>query len=70
VKLALAAALALAASGARAAELPTRLHDPKREPPKARTCEIDGERGVALPGGGCVKVGGYVSVGAAANLKH
>jgi hypothetical protein len=69
VRLALAA-VALAASGACAAELPTRLHDPKCEAPKARPCEIDGESGVALPGGGCVKIGGYVSVGAAANLKH
>ena len=66
-----AAALLLAAAGASAAELPTRLHDPKKEPPKARACEIDGERGVELPGGGCVKVGGYVSFGVSSgNLKH
>ncbi len=62
---------ALFVSGAGAAELPTKIRDPKSEPPKARTCEIDGERGYALPGGGCVRVGGYVSVGVGAgNVKH
>ena len=50
-------------AGARAAELPSKLRDPRHEPPKAQTCEIDGEKGYALPGGGCVRVGGYVSVG-------
>ena len=56
---------ALIASGAGAAELPTKLRDVMPEPPKARTCEIDRERGYALPGGGCVRVG--VS---ARNVKH
>ena len=60
-----AVALLVGAYGAGAAELPSRAAKPKSDG-KARSCEIDGERGVVLPGGGCVKIGGYVSVGATA----
>jgi hypothetical protein len=64
--------IALVALGisAHAAELPSRTAKPKFDD-KARACEIDGERGIALPAGGCVKIGGYLSVGVAAgNVKH
>jgi len=68
-RLALLALLA-ASVGANAAELPSRAAKPKADD-KARVCEIGGERGFAVPGGGCVKISGYVSVGAAAgNVKH
>lgn len=63
-------ALAASAVAAQAAELPTR-HAKSRPDDKAQACEIDGQRGVELPGGGCMKIGGYVGVGASAgNIKH
>jgi hypothetical protein len=62
-------ALAMIAAGASAAELPSRAEKPKAED-KARACEIDGERGIALPGGGCVKIRGYVSVGVTGALRR
>jgi hypothetical protein len=63
-------ALVAASVGAHAAELPSRAAKPKADD-KARACEIAGERGIALPNGGCVKISGYVSAGVAAgNTKH
>jgi hypothetical protein len=53
----------LLASGAVAAELPSRAAKAKPPEAKARTCEIGGESGFQTPGGGCVRIGGYVSVG-------
>lgn len=54
------------ALGAGAAELPSRSAkaDPGRSKP--RSCEIDGAAGFVTPGGGCVRVGGYVSLGVSA----
>lgn len=53
-----AAALA-AATGAGAAELPSR---DARPPTTAKTCDIDGAPGVVLPGGEtCVRISGSVS---------
>ncbi len=63
-------ALIAASLGAQAAELPSRAEKPKAGE-KARACEIEGEQGLALPGGGCVKIGGSITVGATAgNIKH
>ena len=63
------ATLMAASLGAQAAELPS--HAARTRPEaKAGACEIDGERGIALPGGGCVKLSGYVSVGATGVLRH
>jgi hypothetical protein len=61
------ALLALAATfaTAEAAELPTRLSKPKPHD-KAPACEIAGEPGAALPGGGCIKIGGVINVGVGA----
>jgi len=54
-----------------AAELPSRQAKSKPVDPRAHECVIDGERGVALPGGGCVRMSGYVSVGVTGgNIKH
>ncbi len=63
------AALVLASGGAWPAELPTM--KPKRTE-AAKPCNIDGMRGVVVPGGtACVKVGGYISGGVAVgNIKH
>lgn len=62
----LAAALLLAStfvlSAARAAELPTREARPNPDAARARTCVIDGQRGVMLPGSDtCMRVTGSVS---------
>jgi hypothetical protein len=69
---ALACLAALGLTGAAAAaELPARAEKSERAAQTTRECEIDGERGVALPGGGCVRVSGYVSVGVGAgNVRH
>jgi hypothetical protein len=64
-------AVAFWACGAGAAELPSREAKTKAPEDKLRTCTIGGEPGFVLPGGGCVHIGGYVSVGVSAgNLKH
>jgi hypothetical protein len=64
-------AAALWACGASAAELPSRGVKTKAPQNKAGTCLIDGEKGFATPGGGCVRIGGYVSVGATSgNLRR
>jgi len=61
----------LCACGAGAAELPSRAAKTKPPEAKARTCEIGGARGFETPGGGCVRIGGYVSVGVAGgNVRH
>jgi hypothetical protein len=52
--------------GAGAAELPSRAAKAKPAEEKARSCEIGGEQGFVTQGGGCVRVGGYVSVGVGA----
>jgi hypothetical protein len=68
-RLALAAFAAMAVA-ANAAELPSRQPKPKPDE-KLRRCEIGGERGIALPGGGCVKISGDIDVGVATgNLRH
>ena len=56
-------AAALWACGASAAELPSRAAKTKAPQDKARTCFIDGAKGVETPGGMCIRVSGYVSVG-------
>lgn len=61
-RLVLLGALLLASGSAYAAELPSR-HNDTRPKPAARKCEIDGDAGVPIPGGGCMHIGGYVSVG-------
>jgi hypothetical protein len=54
-----------------AAELPSRSAKATQADHKARDCMIDGEHGVELPGGGCVRISGYVSTGVSAgNAKH
>ncbi len=58
--------LAALVGAATAAELPSRGDRAKPTEAKARACEIDGERGVELPGGACVRVSGYVSTGISA----
>ncbi len=63
-----AAALVGAAT---AAELPSREEKSKPVEAKVRACEIDGERGMELPGGTCVRVSGYFSAEVSAGtLKH
>jgi hypothetical protein len=54
---------ALTASAALAAELPTRAAPPSAEASaKARTCMIDGEKGILLPGSEtCMRITGSVS---------
>jgi hypothetical protein len=60
----------LCACGAGAAELPSRAAKTKPAE-KPRICEIGGEQGFVTPGGGCMRVGGYVSVGVTGgNVKH
>jgi hypothetical protein len=67
---ALSAAFAFTHS-AWAAELPSRNAKATQADRKAHDCMIDGERGVELPGGGCVRISGYVSTGVSAgNVKH
>jgi hypothetical protein len=62
------AVLIFGLDGAVSAELPTM--KPKRAE-SAKTCNIGGMAGVVVPGGACVKVGGYVSGGVAiGNVKH
>jgi len=56
-------AAALWACGATAAELPSRGVKTKPPQDKARTCDIDGVRGIETPDGMCIRVSGYVSVG-------
>ncbi len=52
---------ASAATGARAAELPTRNAQPPAAA-KAKTCTVDGAPGIVLPGGNtCVRISGSVS---------
>jgi hypothetical protein len=64
-------AVTLWASGAGAAELPSRGVKTKTPEEKAHVCFIDGERGVETPGGMCVRIGGYVSLGVGAgNVRH
>ncbi len=60
VRLLAAAAVLVAAAGARAAELPNMKAPP---PPRARPCNIGGMVGVLAAGGVCVKIGGYVTGG-------
>ena len=68
--LALAAAFAFAHT-AWAAELPSRSAKSTLADQKARDCTIDGERGVELPGGACMRISGYVSTGVSAGtVKH
>ncbi len=68
--LALAAALACAQSVS-AAELPSRSAKASQADQKARECTIDGEPGIELPGGTCVRISGYVSTGVSAgNVKR
>ena len=59
-------AAALWACGAGATELPSRAVKAKPPEVKARECVIAGERGFETPGGVCVRVSGYVSVGVTA----
>jgi len=63
------AVLIFASGGARPAELPTMR--PKR-PEAVKTCNIDGMKGIVIPGGNaCVKVGGYIFGGVeVGNTKH
>ena len=57
------AALLGPAVAATAAELPSRQAQPA---PAAKTCRIDGQEGVVLPGSGtCMRVSGYVNAQAA-----
>ena len=60
------AVLALGGWAASAAELPQRAESRKPPEAKARTCWIDGEPGVATPGGACIRVSGTISVGVGA----
>jgi hypothetical protein len=67
---ALAAAFACAHS-VWAVELPSRNAKSTKADQKARECTIEGEQGVELPGGGCVRISGYVSTGVSAgNVKR
>ena len=64
-------AVALWAGGAGAAELPSRAVKVKPAEERARACEIGGQRGVAFSYGACLRISGYVSVGAATGrVKH
>jgi hypothetical protein len=66
----LLAVLLLAAGGAFAAELPSRREAHPAKPQTPRSCEIDGEPGFPLGNDGCLRIGGYVTVGVTAgNLK-
>ena len=64
---------AFTASAALAAELPTRAAAPAPDSSaKARTCVIDGEKGILLPGGQtCMRITGSVSAQVSAGtLSH
>jgi hypothetical protein len=55
------------AVAAQAAELPTMKAAPTKP---VKTCNVGGMAGVVIPGGACVKIGGYVSGGVqAGNIK-
>ena len=56
-------AAAMWVCGASAAELPSRGVRTKAPQDKVRTCHIGGEPGVETPGGTCMRISGYVSVG-------
>jgi hypothetical protein len=57
-----AVAALVAGVGARAAELPSREAKPPASADQAKTCEVNGVPGMAMPGSDvCVKIGGYVS---------
>ncbi len=63
-------ALAATFAAAQATELPTRLSKPKPHETQ-RPCEIAGQPGVALPGGGCMRIGGAVTAGVGAgSVRH
>ena len=60
----IAVAALLALQAATAAELPSRQAQPA---PAAKTCRIDGQEGIILPGAGtCMRVSGYVGAQATA----
>lgn len=61
-----------AVSTACAAELPTRAAPAPDASEKARTCIIDGEKGMLLPGGNtCIRISGSVSAQiSAGSLAH
>ena len=61
IRAALAFVISLGLVGATAAELPQRPDKRKSPEAQARTCFINGEPGVETPGGGCIRVSGYVS---------
>jgi hypothetical protein len=62
LRLALAVCAAIPfAGGASAAELPSRSAGSKAPEAKPRQCFINGEPGFETPGGGCVRVSGYIS---------
>lgn len=65
-----AALTAVAATGARGAELPSR--SAPSTPPPAKTCTVNGKPGViAGDSGVCIRIGGYVSGQVAGgNLKN
>ena len=53
---------AFTASAALAAELPTRAAPPSEASARARTCVIDGQKGILLPGSEtCMRITGSVS---------
>jgi hypothetical protein len=56
-------AAAFCVCAASAAELPSRGVKTKAPQDKVRTCFIGGEKGFETPGGTCLRIGGYVSVG-------
>ena len=62
--LALCAAF-VCASGAGAAELPSRSKGARPPEPKAQACEMSGEPGVLLANGTCIRISGYASTGVA-----
>jgi hypothetical protein len=65
------AAVFVCAHTAWAAELPSRNAKSVQSDSKAHDCMIDGERGVELPGGTCMRISGYVSSGVSAGtVKH
>jgi hypothetical protein len=54
-----------------AAELPSRNAKSTQSDQKAHDCMIDGEHGIELPGGTCMRISGYVSTGVSAGtIKH
>ena len=59
-----------AVAAAQSAELPSRTAKPAKSDDKAQSCEIDGHKGIAISGGACMRISGYVSVGVTAgNVK-